>query len=154
MTRRWWHRIRPAGVGVIVACLVTSVALTACASARSDLGTSSSPCFVALPTADGAVHEVGRLVGVRLFTVASLRHQAPHAYDAAVAAGASGLGPGSASWRSRVDSRRPGCRHPRGRLAGKFAVVIVGYPTTHLFSTVIFRRVPLRFGHFLSLSGI
>ncbi|MGP8060732.1 MAG: hypothetical protein ACLP9C_13995 [Acidimicrobiales bacterium] len=150
MTRRWW---RPAPVGVIVACLVTSVSLTACASARSDLGTSSSPCFVALPTADGAVHGVGRLVGVRLFTVASLRHQAPHAYDAAVSAGARGSDRVClVAFEGRFTAAA--VEHPRGRPAGKFAVVMVGYPATHLFSTVIFRKVPLRFGHFLSLSGI
>jgi len=129
-------------------CVVAALTLAACDSARSDLGTSSSPCFVALPTANGAVHGAGRLVGVRLFTVGSLRRQAPHAYADATSAGAhSSDHVCLVAYEGRFTA--PAIQKPRGRPAGKFAVVIVAYPSTRLLTTVIFRRVPLRFGHFL-----
>jgi hypothetical protein len=62
------------------ACLAAALALgTSCAGARNALNTSASPCFRALPAADGAVHRKGRLVGVRVVDTGELEHKVPDA---------------------------------------------------------------------------
>ena len=51
-----------------------------CAAPRNTLGTSASPCFRALPTAQAAVHHQGHFVGVRRMSrtrVADLLHTPP-----------------------------------------------------------------------------
>jgi hypothetical protein len=126
--------------------VAAALTLAACDSARSDLGTSNGPCYVALPVADGAVHGAGRLVGVRLVNVAGLRGPAPHVYTAATAAGAHQSDRVClVAYEGRFASSA--VRRPTGRSSGRFAVVVVAYPSSHLLGTVIFRRVPIGFGH-------
>jgi len=101
---------------------------------------------VALPAADGAVHGTGRLVGVRLVTVDALRTDAPHAFATATSAGAR---PSDRVCLVAYEGRfaASGVQRPTGRSSGRFAVVVVAYPGARLLGTVIFRRVPLHFGH-------
>jgi len=141
-TSGWAGRAVRAGLAGVVAGLT----LTACASARSDLGTSSGPCYVALPAAEGAVHRAGRLEGVRLVTVGAMRTDAPHAFAAATSAGAR---PSDRVCLVAYEGRfaASGVQRPTGRPSGRFAVVVVAYPGARLLGTVIFRRVPLHFGH-------
>lgn len=68
--------------GALVAgCVLLVTLLGGCTSARSSLGTSDSSCYLALPTASQAVHHKGELLGLHLFTVASLRKKAPRLVD-------------------------------------------------------------------------
>jgi len=55
-----------------VAAVVT-IGAVACGGARNTLGTSASPCFRALPLAQTAVHDQGRLVGVRRVNASTLK---------------------------------------------------------------------------------
>jgi hypothetical protein len=124
---------------------VLAVVVTGCTTARSDLGTSASSCYSALPTADSAVHGHGRLLGVQRFTLAALRQKTPHLFAdlppeepstqrvCVVAFG------GQFSAASVEDAR--------GRSSGHLAVVVSTTPGNHLLGTVIFARPPLRFSH-------
>jgi hypothetical protein len=131
--------------GALAGSLLLASVLAGCSSARSSLGTSDSSCYVALPTATKAIGGHGRLLGVHLFTLASLRHRAPQLFKA--------LAPG------RDDSERV-CvvafagvftqamvSHPRGRSSGRLAVVVATNPGNDVLGTVIFTRPPLHFGH-------
>jgi len=119
--------------------------LAGCTTARSSLGTSDSSCYLALPAATKAIGGHGRLLGVDLFTLGSLRHKAPHLYKA--------LAP-------RHDDSERVCvvafggvfdqamvAHPRGRSSGRLAVVVATSPGNDVLGTVIFTRAPLHFGH-------
>lgn len=133
-------------VAAWTAALVTAAALSGCAAARNELGTVNSDCYIAIPAAFRAVHHHGRLAGVRLVSVASLRTQAPLLYEAA---------------RSKGKSTRDVClvaftgeflaesvTVPVGDTAGSVAVVELGYPAKRLFATLVLRRPPIPFGHF------
>ncbi|HEY1634125.1 MAG TPA: hypothetical protein VGF64_05160 [Acidimicrobiales bacterium] len=64
-----FRRAAAAGVGLALGV----VALGGCASAHNSLGTGSSTCFQALPSATDAVHSKGRLLGVRRVALSQLR---------------------------------------------------------------------------------
>jgi hypothetical protein len=64
-------------VSVAVAAAV-SLGLPACGSPRTSLGTDASACFRALPVARQAVHERGRLVGVRRVSAEHALRIVPH----------------------------------------------------------------------------
>ena len=79
------HRLRACGGGRVGglaagALLAVSVAVSGCTTTRSDLGTSDSSCYLALPTAAEAVHARGHMVGVHRDTLATLRRLAPGLY--------------------------------------------------------------------------
>jgi hypothetical protein len=63
------RRAAAAGVGLALGV----VALGGCASAHNSLGTGSSTCFQALPSATEAVHNKGRFLGVRRVMLSQLR---------------------------------------------------------------------------------
>ena len=65
------------------ALAVSALGLGGCAAAREELGTAASGCFVDLAMASHAVHDRGRLRGVRLVSVASLSAHAPLLFNAA-----------------------------------------------------------------------
>ncbi len=137
-----------AGRGVgrwLAACLVGALALGGCTSARANLGTSDSPCFVALPAAAAAVHHTGRLVGVRLRTVGSLRG-ARGVHEVLVAAHDT-QGQRVCLVAFSGDYHRADVARPAGRQAGHLAVVVLSYPASTVEGTVILIRAPLEFGH-------
>jgi hypothetical protein len=127
-----------------VAALVSRLA-AGCTSVRNDLGTSSSVCYGALPAATTAVHGQGRLDGVRLVSVASLKGPAPHLYRAATSAGGgvSRVCLVAFSGSFRADE----VVHPVGRERGHLAVVELVYPGDRLVATLLISRPPLHFGH-------
>lgn len=140
---RWG--MRPLGVAL---ALVSGVSLlTACSAVRNELGTTNGSCFVALPTAKSALGDHGELVGVRLFTVTSLRRSAPRLYEAAVSA------PGPRITRVCLVAfhghfRAYDVRLPVGDPSGHLAIVEIGYPGNRLLATLLLlRRMPLPFGH-------
>lgn len=133
-------------LAAIAALVLSASLLSACASARNELGTASSDCYIELAGAFAAVHHHGRLLGVRLVSVASLRHHAPPLYRAArndalassdqvclVALGGS--------------FRNTAVAHPVGASRGDLAVAELAYPKKQLIATLVTSRAPLPFGH-------
>jgi hypothetical protein len=131
---------------VCAAIVASAIGLAACSSVRNELGTSSSNCYVALPAAAGAVDHEGHLYGVRLVTVASLRHRAPNLYRAA-----SGAPPPKVSRVCLVafsgHFRASTVHDPVGQRAGFLAVVELGYPGNRLLATWVAPHQALVFGH-------
>jgi hypothetical protein len=126
-------------------CALLAGVLSGCTAARSNLGTSDSSCYLALPTATKAIGSHGRLHGVQRFTLSVLRKKAPrllHDLDT-TAPGSETVClvafTGNFSAASVTD--------PRGRSSGKLAVVVSTTPGNHLLGTVIFTNAPLHFGH-------
>ena len=66
--RRGWR-------GAAALAVAASSLLAGCSTLHQSLGTSDSPCYVALPTATAAVGEKGHFAGVRLLKVRSLPYQ-------------------------------------------------------------------------------
>lgn len=130
-------------LGAGLAAGLSAVALGSCTSARNDLGTGNSACYVAIAAATGAVHHHGELAGVRLEPVAALRARADLLYR-----------------RAQLDGQRSVClvaftgRYATGTVdaalgqrRGDVAVVEVGYPDRHVLATLLVTRQPLPFGH-------
>jgi hypothetical protein len=124
---------------------VAAILLVGCTSARSNLGTSDSSCYVALPTATRAVGAHGRLIGVHLSTVATLHRQTRRLFDELPHAPAPNqricvvafVGSFSKSMVSK----------PLGRPSGSVAIVVLKFPSNELLGTAIVIRAPVRFGH-------
>jgi hypothetical protein len=126
-------RLRSAAVaGVLLVVLCTA----GCAAPRNTLGTSSSACFRALPTAKTAVHQKGRLVGVRRAHRSTVEQALPKA----------DLGTGreycvvgfSGPFKSTDVDR------PAGGTEGRYAVVVVTGRGTTALQTFLLDRLPLR----------
>jgi len=121
------------------ACVIGAAALAGCAAPRQTLGTRNSPCFRSLPTAHAAVHQEGRLDGVRLVNRDTVLHafsnaQLPAGRDFCVVAF-------SDDYRSdKVDK-------PAGAPTGKYAVVVVNMRGTTALQTFLVDRIPLRLKH-------
>jgi hypothetical protein len=130
---------------VLAGCLLVGGVAAGCTSARSDLGTSDSSCYLALPTAAKAVGPHTRLLGVRLFTLADLRHQAPRLSKQLSATGSSATRVCVLAFSGRFTSTS--VSQPHGRPEGPVAVAVLTSPSNKLLGTVIFERIPLRFSH-------
>ena len=144
MTARRWPR-GPLALAVSVAVTVGSLA--ACGAGRNVLGTSSSPCFLALPVAKRAVAGRGSLAGVRQVDVAKLTGPGGRAVGELLAllptppprdiclvayTGHFTLG----------QVERPAGLPPPGG-AGRFAIVVVTTPESGLLGTFVVRHLPL-----------
>lgn len=129
-----------AGSFLFAVCLMAG-----CTSARTNLGTSDSSCYLALPAATKAVGPHSRFIGVHLFTLASLRKIAPRLFDAL---------PAQPSSSQRVCAlgfvgsfTKTSVSMPLGLASGSVAVVISKTPSNQVLGTVIFNQAPIRFGH-------
>lgn len=137
----------PVRMGAVTAALLlAAAALGGCASARSELGTANSACYISLPQAVTAVHHRGHLYGVRLVSVASLQHRAPLLYRAARRAPGKKVGQVclvafTGTFKAKEVER------PLGRTAGHLAVVELAYPSKRLLATLLAHHPPLPFGH-------
>ena len=128
----------------LAGALLAAAVLAGCTTARSDLGTSVSSCFRALPTATRAVDGHGHLLGVQKFTVAALQRQAPDLSRQLVITRA-------ASKRICIvafsgNFLAASVTHPYGLTTGRLAVVVSTWPGTHVLGTVIYPQPPLRIG--------
>lgn len=129
----------------LASCTFVICLAAACTSPRSNLGTSDSSCYLALPAAAKAVPAHSKLLGAHLVTLTDLRRQAPKM----VAAIEPKVPPKqrlcvlafSGQFRSTEVSK------PHGRSVGSVAVVVLTSPSNSLLGTVILRRVPLSFSH-------
>jgi len=141
--------MRRRAVAAVAAVIVSAAGITGCTAARNTLGTTSSPCFRALPVAKTAVHGRGTFAGVRLISsseMSKLRHlkgviearSRTPVHDVCAVA-------------YRGTFRRDQVARPAGRVpstgVGHFAVVVVSNPQNELLATVLFLREPLRFRH-------
>ncbi len=132
-----------------VSCAVAAGLLAGCTSARSNLGTSDSSCYVALPTAARAVGSHSRLIGVHLTTVATLHRQFPRLFHELSVELSHEPAPGqrlcvvafSGSYSRSTVSK------PLGRPSGSVAIVVLKFPSNELLGTAIDVRLPVRFGH-------
>ncbi|HWE69660.1 MAG TPA: hypothetical protein VG205_04825 [Acidimicrobiales bacterium] len=129
----------------VAACLLAAGLIAGCTSARSDLGTSDSPCFLALPAATKAAGPHSRFSGVHLYTLASLQKKAPHLYQALSSEPASSQRICAIAFSGTFT--RTSVSHPLGLASGSVAVVVLKTPSNQLLGTVIFNHAPVRFGH-------
>jgi hypothetical protein len=133
-----FRRAAAAGVGLALGV----VALGGCASAHNSLGTGSSACFQALPSATKAVHSKGRLLGVRRVALSQLRRfpttapTQPNQANRAVCVVAfqGKYAPGD------VD-------HETMARSGNYAVVVVGEHGGQPLRAFVTDKLPLRFRH-------
>lgn len=132
--------------GALLALALVAAGLSGCAAARQELGTVNSDCYIALPAAFQAVHHHGRLEGVELVSVSSLRDRAPRLYAAARENGKTTGNVCLVAFAGRYRAASVG--RPAGDASGRVAVVELGYPAKRLFATVVLARPPLGFGHF------
>jgi hypothetical protein len=121
------------------ACVISAAVFAACAAPRQTLGTRSSSCFRSLPTARAAVHDEGRLVGVRRHSRATVQRAFPTAQlppdrDFCV------VGYSDDFRNDKVD-------HAAGAPTGKYAVVIVTMRGTKALHTFLVEQIPLRLRH-------
>jgi hypothetical protein len=130
--------------GVVAAFLVMGVLAAGCTTARSDLATSDSTCYRAIPAATKAVHGGGHLLGVERTSLATLRRQAPVPLREMSAGESSSQAVCVIAFQGRFTS--VSVAEPHGRSSGRLAVVVITTPTDHLLGTVVFRRAPLSFG--------
>jgi hypothetical protein len=127
------------------ACLLAAGLLAGCTSARSNLGTSDSACFLALPSATKAVGAHSRFIGVHLYTLASLRKSAPHLYAALPSEPASSQRICAFAFMGTFT--KTSVSHPLGLASGPVAVAVLKTPSNQLLGTVLFNHAPVRFGH-------
>jgi hypothetical protein len=128
-----------------VSLLLAVCLLAGCTSARSNLGTSDSPCYLALPSATMAVGPHSRFIGVHLFTLSSLRREAPHVFDALPSEPASSQRVCAIGFVGTFT--RTSVAMPFGLANGTVAVVVSKTPSNQLLGTVLFDQTPIRFGH-------
>lgn len=152
--RRPWSdrtgRRRRARLTLSAAILAMAVStVPACVSPRNTLGTSSSPCFRAVAVATDAVHDRGRLAGVRLVGVRELdRH--PHLRDLLATRVGNALH--NVCVVSFHGTFRPDqVEHPLGDApaggSGPVALVVVAYPGNTVIGTFVVTREPLPIRH-------
>jgi hypothetical protein len=134
-------------MGLRAAASLAVVVLIAagCTTVRNSLGTNDSGCYVALPSAQAAVHDKGALHGVLLVSVTSLR-KLRQLHTIATAT------PSRKVQRVCLVAftghfSAASVAMPHGRPVGHFAVVVVEYPDNHVLGTVIFSHTPVHFGH-------
>jgi hypothetical protein len=132
-------------MGGLVGCLLVATLVADCTTARSDLGTSVSSCYLALPTATTAVDGHGHLLGVQRFTVGALKQKAPALYRDLISHPPSSEGVCVVAFGGTF--RASEVSDARGRPSGHLAVVVSTTPGNHVLGTVIFAHLPLRFGH-------
>lgn len=133
MNRRRW-----ATLGVVVAM---GAAISACAG-RISLGTEAGACFRDVPAARQAVHDKGRLVGVRLVSTATLRALLPADptlttapdQDICVFAFSGTYDPGTVT----------GARDTK---SGHYAVVAMGTKHADVVAAAVVDQLPTRFRH-------
>ncbi len=136
--RRW----RPL---VLAAVLSAATVSGGCVTARNSLGTSNSPCFVALPRAAAAVRHQGRLGGVRLVTWGQLTRSSD-VYQIDIKRK---LAPPQklclVAYLGRF--RHSEVLRPAGAGRAHLAIVMVLWPKNTVLDTLLVHRPPTRFGH-------
>lgn len=140
------RRLAPIGLSLALASAGVSAG---CVSPRNVLGTTSSPCFRAVPVASEAVRDNGRLAGVRLFGSKTIdgyprlravldQRAGRHVTSVCVV---------SFHGQFRLDQvQDPIGRAPAGG-TGRVALVLVSDPQNKLLGTLVLTREPLPLRH-------
>ncbi len=131
--------IRGAALGLVIAL---ALGTGACAGGHISLGTGASACFRDLPPANDAVHNKGKLVGVRRVSASTLRARLPK--DATLAtlpdqnlcvfAFSGTFPPGSVT----------GAKSTK---IGHYAIISVGTKNTDVVGAFVTDQLPTRFKH-------
>jgi hypothetical protein len=145
--RRWLDR--PLTLALSIA--ITAVGAGACGAGHAILGTSTSPCFLALPVAKRAVEGRGTLDGVRLVDVTRLTSRGdralrelldlmpiPPSHEVCLVAYRGSFTVGQVELPF-------GPIPPSG--AGRYAIAVVTIPGSMLLGTLVVRHEPLSFKH-------
>ena len=136
-------------LGAAGAAVLGVVLLSACTAPRNTLGTNSSPCFKAVPVATDAVHDRGKLSGVRLLKSKDLDRR-PHFRSLLEArAGTRVTTVCVVSFQGQytlAQVERPFGRSPAGG-GGPVALVVVSTPANRLLGTLVLSHVPLPLRH-------
>jgi hypothetical protein len=133
-------------MAAVAALVVAATLLASCSSARSDLGsgdTSTSSCYLALPTAAKAVGGHGHLEGVRKYSLNSLRTVAPRLYGRLADDLPKKQGVCLAGYTGHFSAAE--VEKPLGRPSGTLAVAVVTTPDNKLLGTLILTKLPVRF---------
>ena len=119
--------------------LFMALAGTSCSARGASLGTTSDPCFHALPAAASAVQHRGEFLGVRLVSATKIKNRVPAA---------------SALGRSRIclvaykgEYSPAQVSLPLDDQRGTYAVVGVNQSGTKVLGTLVLARLPLAFRH-------
>jgi hypothetical protein len=129
--------------GAALALAVTTMlGAGACAAGRVSLGTNAGACFQALPPAEKAVHDKGKLVGVRRVSTTALRAGLSRNTTLAtlpdqelcVFAFSGPFGPGSVTGA-------------RETAAGRYAIILVSTKHPAVLGAVVTNTLPTRFRH-------
>jgi hypothetical protein len=145
--RRWLGRL----LALVLAIAATATGVGACGAGRNILGTSTSPCFPALPVAKQAVEGRGSFDGVRLVNVATLTARRdrglrelldmlpiPSSHQVCLVAY-------TGSYRADQVELPFGPVPPSG--VGRYAIAVVTIPKSVLLGTFVVQREPLSFKH-------
>ena len=138
MTRR-----RVAALAATLVLLATL--LSACSTARTDLGTTNESCYLALPTAAKAVGGHGHLEGVRKYTVSGLKGVAPRLYGRLANDVSKTQAVCVAGYTGHFSASE--VPKPLGRQTGTVAVAVVTTPGNKVLGTVVLTKLPVRFEH-------
>jgi hypothetical protein len=128
------------------------VALGGCASTHNSLGTGSSTCFQALPSASTAVHSKGRLLGVRRVTLSQLRRPSTTAPgQPPTSQPPTTLSPSEAKRSVCVVAFQgkfaPGDVQQAAPRSGNYAIVVIGEHGGAPLRAFVTDNLPLRFRH-------
>jgi hypothetical protein len=137
-------RMRRGGAFVAGLLLAGSV-LVGCSAARTDVGTTDETCYLALPTAAHAVGSHAHFVGIRKYTLASLKGVAPRLYRYLIVSTSPRASVCVAGYTGHFTSAT--VSKPLGRSSGTLAVAIIKWPSNDLVGTLILNKIPVRFQH-------
>ncbi len=126
------------------ACVLLATLLAGCGGVRNNLGTNASVCYTTLPTASVAIHNSGRLLGVRLVATSSLRGR--YALFGATSGDVNSVKKVCLVAYAGTFSKAAVLKG-RGYPSGRRAVVAVVYPGNRLLATVVLDKLPMPFNH-------
>jgi hypothetical protein len=130
----------------VTICVVAMViGASGCTAVRTNLGTSDSSCYLALPAATKGVHSAGKLVGVQRSTLTKMEKSFPHFVDDLHLGGVTAQSVCLFAYSGQFTAQS--VSKPGGRPDGRLAVVVLSTPSNFLLGTVILKHAPLRFGH-------
>jgi hypothetical protein len=137
-------RMRRTGAFVAGLLLAGSV-LVGCSAARTDVGTTDETCYLALPTAAHAVGPHAHFIGIRKYTMVSLKGVAPRLYRLLTKSASPKASVCIAGYMGHFTSST--VSKPLGRPSGTLAVAIIKWPSNDLVGTLILNKIPVRFQH-------
>jgi hypothetical protein len=129
---------------VLMLALAGSV-FAGCSAARTDVGTTDETCYLALPAAAHAVGHGAHFIGVRKYTMSSLKSFAPRLYNHTANSVSPKQAVCLAAYTGHFTSGT--VDKPLGRPAGKLAVAVLTTPGNELLGTLILSKIPVRFQH-------